>query len=277
MTLRGLRLLRAAALLAMLAAAAVSAPAPAAPQAELWARWTAHDEQSQATVDHGVWDAFLKAHIIGRDGINLVGYAGVPDAGRKALQGYIDTLAEVAVSLLRREEQLAYWINLYNALTVDLILDNLPVESIRDISGGLFSAGPWSRETVSVEGEALTLNDIEHRILRPIWKDPRLHYAVNCASLGCPNLASSAYTADNTEALLEQGAREYVNHPRGARLVSGSLEVSSIYSWFAEDFGSTDAAIIKHLRRYAEPDLRRRLEDVDSIGDDDYDWSLNSF
>ena len=95
----------------------------------------------------------------------------------------------------------------------------------------------WKKKLLTIEGEEVSLNDIEHRILRPIWRDPRIHYAVNCASIGCPNLVSTPFTAENTEALLDQGARNYINHPRAVNISSkGKVTVSSIYSWFESDF-----------------------------------------
>ena len=248
----------------------------AAPKAELWERWTAHDPDAAQTIDHRAWDDLLRRYVVpGDDGIHRFAYARVDAAALGQLDDYVSMLAATPIDGYRREQQLAYWINLYNALTVREILRFYPLDSIRDISSGLFSSGPWKKDLVSVEGETLTLDDIEHRILRPIWRDPRIHYAVNCASIGCPNLQPEAYTADNTETLLERGAREFVNHPRGARVVDGELEVSSIYSWFRADFGGSDAGVIAHLRRYASADLRAALDGIEEIDDDAYDWSLN--
>ena len=116
---------------------------------------------------------------------------------------------------------------------------------------------------------------MEHRILRPIWKDPRVHYAVNCASIGCPNLQDRAYTSKNTEVLLEKGAREYINHPRGAAFEGKKLVLSDIYDWFQEDFGGSDQGVLRHLRRYAAPDLAGKLESFSGRIDYQYDWSLN--
>jgi hypothetical protein len=93
--------------------------------------------------------------------------------------------------------------------------------------------------------------------------------------MGCPNLQAQAFSAENLDVLLDKGAREYVNHPRGARVVNGELIVSSIYVWFEEDFGGNDAGVIEHLKKYARPELRDRLEAVDRIADHEYDWSLN--
>lgn len=162
-------------------------------------------------------------------------------------------------------------------MTVKTVLEHYPVDGIRDIdiSPGLFADGPWGKELVEVAGEPLSLDDIEHRILRPIWRDPRVHYAVNCAALGCPNLAPRAFTAANTEAQLEAAARAYVNHPRGVMARRGKLVVSSIYIWFKADFGNTDPGVISHLKAYARPDLAARLMDARRIDDHTYDWALN--
>jgi hypothetical protein len=204
-------------------------------------------------------------------------YRRVTRPERAALDAYIGRLAGTRVSGLRRAEQFAYWANLYNALTVRVILDHPNAKSIRDIdiSPGLFAYGPWGAPLVTIEGRPVTLNDIEHRILRPIFRDPRIHYAVNCASIGCPDLAVQAFTADGREAMLEQAARAYVNHPRGARVTGNQLVVSSIYVWFAEDFGG-EAGVLKHLRHYAGDRLRKQLDGVTKIADHAYDWSLNT-
>lgn len=249
-----------------------------APKAELWPRWQAHDASSTRHLDHSAWSRFL-AHYVspGPDGINRVAYGRVDAEEKRKLDAYIADLAAQSVSALSRPEQLAYWVNLYNALTVRLILDHPEVGSIRDIdiSPGLFADGPWGKKLVEIEGAAVGLNDIEHRILRPIWRDPRIHYAVNCAALGCPDLQRQAFTAGNAEALLEAAARTYVNHPRGAAVADGALIVSSIYIWFQEDFGGTDAGVIAHLRAYAGPRLATDLATVKRISGHAYDWSLN--
>ncbi|KPK37692.1 MAG: hypothetical protein AMJ69_10675 [Gammaproteobacteria bacterium SG8_47] len=250
-----------------------------APKPELWSFWVDHNPTSTIDVDHSVWDQFL-AHYVhaGDDGIHRVRYAGVTPAGRGALGRYISELQQVPVRQLHRDEQLAFWINLYNAVTVDIVLQYYPVQSIRDIdiSPGLFAQGPWGKKLLVIEGQRLSLNDIEHAILRPIWRDPRVHYGLNCASLGCPNLQQRAFTAEDASELLDAAARDYVNHPRGVRVNAGELHVSSIYSWFRQDFGGSDAAVIAHLKVYALPALAEALRGFDNIADDDYDWALNA-
>ena len=253
-------------------------PVAAAPAAELWGRWMAQDPDSTLGVDHSTWDGFVTTYVAqGDDGVNRVAYGRVTDVDRTALANYIGRLETVAVSKLTRAQQLPYWINLYNALTVQVVLDHYPVASIRDIdiSPGLFADGPWGKKLVTIEGEEVSLDDIEHRILRPIWKDPRIHYAVNCASIGCPNLQTVAFTADNTDSLLNEAARAYINHPRGARVEDGKLTVSSIYDWFKADFGGTDETVIAHLNRYAEGALKNALDGIEEIDGYAYDWALN--
>ena len=121
----------------------------------------------------------------------------------------------------------------------------------------------------------MSLDDIEHFILRPIWKDPRIHYAVNCASIGCPNLIDTTYTAAQMETLLEANAVAYMNHPRGVEVRGGSVIASSIYDWFQEDFGGSVTGVLAHLTKYARPELASKLQYAFDIDNYDYDWSLN--
>ena len=253
--------------------------AQAAPKAELWPRWQKHDPASQQKIDHGAWDRFLKQNVVAPhpSGINRVRYQAVSADDQQSLKSYLHALQALAISSYNRAEQKAYWINLYNALTVELIISRFPLASIRDIniSPGLLVRGPWGAKLLTIEGEKLSLDDIEHRILRPIWRDHRVHYALNSASLGGPNLQPVAYTGDNSEALLEKGAREFINHPRGVALQKDKLQVSSIYVWFQEDFGRGAADLMEHWQEYAEPALAGALEKYQGGLAHDYDWRLN--
>lgn len=260
------------------AACLLSIGALAAPKAELLPRWRLSDPLNMQKIDHSAWDAFLGRYVkASPDGVNRVAYGTVSNADKRALDQYLAMLQAVYISGYSAPEQRAYWINLYNAATLKLVLDRYPVKSILDIniSPGWFAKGPWGKPLLMVEDEPLALDDIEHRILRPVWNDPRTHYSVNCASYGCPNLQPHAFTAANMDAMLDAGARAYVNHPRAARIENGKLIVSSIYVWFKEDFGGDDAGVIAHLKKYAEPKLAAQLAGIGSIGEDRYDWSLN--
>jgi hypothetical protein len=247
-----------------------------APQA--WEDWAVHNDADTRVIDHGAWSGLLASYVKpGSDGLNRFAYGAVTPEGRQALKDYISGLSAVEIIGFNRNEQLAYWLNLYNAVTVKVILDHYPVKSIKDIDiSGFLKDGPWQKELVSVEGTPLSLDNIEHDILRPIWRDPRIHYGVNCASVGCPNLMSEAFTGASVDAMLDANARAYINSPRGVLVeTSGSVSVSSIYSWFAYDFGNSEEGVMKHLLQYAEPALARKIREANDLSDTHYDWALN--
>ena len=255
---------------------ALMMPFAAAKAASLDEIFAKSDEASAETVDHSVWNGLIGTYR--RDGpqkVALFDYAAVTAADKQALKAYLAALQKVRVTGLSRKVQMPYWINLYNALTVDVILDNYPVKSIRDIKPGLFSTGPWGKERVTVEGNELSLDDIEHEILRPIWRDKRIHYVVNCASIGCPNLATEAYTEHNTAELLDKGARDYINSPRGVRFDGDHIIASKLFTWYDDDFGD-EAALLAHLREHASPELKAMLDGKTEIYDYEYDWALNA-
>jgi Protein of unknown function, DUF547 len=250
----------------------------AGPPADLWDRWLAHDPDSTRRLDHGDWDAFLVRYLrIGAEGVHRVAYGEVTPADRALLERYIAQLAGLPISDYGRAEQMAYWINLYNALVVRLVVDHYPIASIRDIGSGTGApgAGPWRQELVEVEGIALSLYDIAHRILRPIWRDPRVHYALACGAVGCPNLQPEPFEADQLERQLSEAALAYINHSRCIRIEGDQLALSSLYRWYRDDFGGTDRDVINHLMAYAEPDLAMKLQRFDQISDDGFDWRLN--
>ncbi|MDX2259987.1 MAG: DUF547 domain-containing protein [Hyphomicrobiaceae bacterium] len=249
-------------------------------------RFMAHRAGSRETVDHAAWDELLSAYVVpGADGLNRVDYRGFKAKGHAALKAYTGRLAAVDPATLDRPEQFAYWANLYNAKTIDIVLDAYPVASIRDIQigGGLVgllkqsvgAGGPWQAPVVTVKSTQLSLDDIEHQILRPVFADARVHYAVNCASIGCPNLATKAWRGAGLDTDLDAAARAFVNHPRGVRADNGSVIASSIYSWFMADFGGTPASVLDHIRRFAGPDLLKVLADRTGIDSYEYDWTLN--
>ena len=246
--------------------------------AELDQYFSTNDPKATMTVDHAAWQDILKRYVVASgDGVNRFGYGQVSAADKAALKTYLAALQRVKVTGLSANEQRAYWINLYNALTIEVVVGRYPVKTIKDISlgGSFFASGPWKKELVTVEGRKLSLDNIEHDILRKVWRDPRVHYAVNCASIGCPNLMATAFTVAELDEMLTQGARDYINHPRGVRVSGSKLYLSRIYSWYREDFGATDAELIRHLSTYAAPALKKQLGGIETIAGYDYDWSLN--
>ncbi|MXX11778.1 MAG: DUF547 domain-containing protein [Nitrospira sp. SB0677_bin_15] len=247
--------------------------------------WNASDENNVARIDHTAWQEILNDYLRKHDsGVNRFDYAVLKANARDTakLSSYLTYLQSFDPRIYSQAEQKAYWINFYNALTVKVVTDAYPVKSIKDISESLLGklgrifGGPWDDVHAKVAGLDLTLNNIEHGILRPIWKDNRIHYAVNCASYGCPNLSATAFTAENTEELLDAGARAYVNHPRGVDFVDDDfLVISSIYKWYVTDFGGDEKSVINHLVKYADKALATRLRKFTGSVDYEYDWSLN--
>ncbi|MEM8837454.1 MAG: DUF547 domain-containing protein [Pseudomonadota bacterium] len=239
--------------------------------------WKKNDASSKIKIDHGPWDAFLGKYVRtdGR-GVNVVAYRRVSSADKAALKTYLTDLQSVDVPSLNRNEQYAYWLNLYNAATVSIVLDNYPVESIRDIKRGAFDfIGPFNDKVVKVNGKSLTLNDIESGIVRPIWNDPLLHYAFNCAAISCPNLGKKAYRGGKIRGQLASAASRFVNDPRGISVKDGKVTASKIYFWYQDDFGGSEASVLKHIKQFAAPELKGKLANIKSIDDYEYDWSLN--
>lgn len=255
----------------------------AGPTKNLWPRWQTHNPESKQTINHKAFQTFLDQYVVKTEsGINAVKYSQVNDQDKSKLSHYIKYLSNIDIDDYNRDVQMAYWINLYNALTIQLVLNHYPVKSIRDINlndgwlTSLFGGGPWDAKLIRVENKRLSLNDIEHRILRPIWKDARIHYAVNCASYSCPNLSKQVYKASRLDNMLNRAAKNYVNSPRGVSVHNGNLRVSSIYKWYRPDFGNSVQGVIKHLKQYAEPQLKQKLQHVNSITSYHYNWQLNS-
>ncbi|MEM7741738.1 MAG: DUF547 domain-containing protein [Pseudomonadota bacterium] len=236
--------------------------------------FNAFDEASILTVNNSAWDAFLDQYIVDVDGAALVAYADVTEADHQRLKDYLAALQAIDPTTLSKDEAFAYWVNLYNAGTVDVILNHYPVRSIMLLLSGV-QPGPWKRSIFVVAGQRLTLDQVEHEILRKFWDEPRAHYALNCASIGCPDLARDPYTGETLDAMLTRAARGYINSPRGVRIEDGKLFASSIFKWFREDFGENDEEVIAHFIQYADPPLAEELSQFSRIDKDGYDWRLN--
>ncbi len=221
------------------------------------------------TVDHGLYGALLKAHV--KNG--FVDYQGFKNDEAK-LDRYLEMLAAVDTKTLPRNEQFAFYINAYNAWTIKLILSEYPgVKSIKDL--GSFFKSPWRKEIALIDGKKLTLDNIEHDILRPRFKDPRIHFAVNCASKSCPPLMWEPYRGDVLDQQLNRMTESFINDPDKNRLDGNTLYVSRIFKWYGEDFNDD---IVGFFMKYAKGDMLATLKkerpevEVEYL---DYDWSLN--
>jgi len=220
------------------------------------------------TVDHSLYGELLAKYVT--DGV--VDYKAFKRE-EDTLDQYLRMLDGTNPEELLRNEQLALYINAYNAYTIKLILEHYPVDSIKDI-GGWFK-GPWKIRFCKIGGKTLTLDEIEHDIIRPRFKDPRVHFAVNCASKGCPPLISKPYQGPILDQQLDRSARSFLNNRERNRLEGSTLSVSKIFKWFEGDF---DGDVVAFFLKYAEGDLKDRLvakRDQIEIEYLHYDWRLN--
>ncbi|KTD62515.1 putative Ser/Thr protein kinase [Legionella spiritensis] len=245
----------------------------------LWPAWEAHNPLSTQTIDHSEWQQFLDKYVVtDEEGINLVDYAHTTPQGYALLTNYIEKMSKIDINSFNRDEQFAFWINLYNALTVKIIADYYPIGSIEEIniSPGLFSVGPWGAKIVTVNHTSLSLDEIHNRIIRPIWNDPRTHYAINNGSIGAANLQKQVYEGRLINQQLNKAAADYINSLRGAQVIEGKLTLSKIYEWFCDDFGGTGQNIINHIKYFAREPLSSQLKHVNTVENHVYNWHLNS-
>lgn len=244
-----------------------------------WPKWQVYNPLSQDSIAHQEWQDFLTHCVItNREGINLVDYPHLTKNDLNTLKQYISRMSKIHIVNYNRNEQLAFWLNLYNALVVKTIFDFYPIASVQDIniSPGLFSVGPWGANLITIEGTELSLDDIQNRIIRPIWNDPRTHYALNDGAIGGANLSKKAFQGATVNEQLNTLASSYVNSLRGVQIIDGKLIVSKIYDWYMDDFGGDEMTLINHISRYAKPPLKKDLQHINTINSYVYNWHLNS-
>lgn len=218
-------------------------------------------QSGDESFDHSTYDALVREHV---DPRGHVDYGALKNDEAK-LDAYLRSLARADLESLSTDEQLALLINAYNAFTLRLILDHYPnIESIRDIDD------PWTTRRWVVGGHTLSLDDVEHGLIRPLFDDPRIHFAVNCASLGCPPLRRGAYTGAGIDEQLDEATRRALSDPRWARVENGTVKVTKVLDWYGSDFDSVPDFVARH----ASPELGNALKagDLEFL---DYDWSLN--
>ncbi len=189
------------------------------------------------------------------------------------LSEYIDSLEARNPAKWPPQDALAYWINLYNAATLELVLKHYPVSSIKDI-GGVFGS-PWKKKVVVVAGIELTLNDIENDIIRPEFKDARIHFALNCASIGCPPLADRAYIGDTLDAQLDLACERALNEDQWVEVTEEVLQLSRIFDWYEADFEEYAGSVREFISQYRKEDRGAILDSHRALKYKKYDWDLN--
>lgn len=227
------------------------------------------EARGEKNVDHGLFARLLKQYVVQ----GVVDYRGFKNE-EAVLDQYLQILENTDPDNLSRNEQFAFYVNAYNAWTIKLILGAYPgLKSIKEL--GSFLSTPWKKKIARIGGEVLTLDAIEHDILRKQFKDPRVHFAVNCASKGCPPLRPEPYQGLILNRQLDEMAAAFINDPSFNTLQGNTLQVSSIFKWFGKDFNND---ILGFFLNYAREELKKRLEanrDKILIRYLDYDWSLN--
>ncbi|MDU8885151.1 DUF547 domain-containing protein [Yeosuana sp. MJ-SS3] len=210
-------------------------------------------------IDHSKWTSFLQQHVSEYGNVDYKVISKNPSELNRYLNEFVNIHPNVSWT---KNETLAYWINAYNAFTIKLIIDNYPVKSINDISQ------PWDKKFIPINGKSISLNYIEHEILRKM-NEPRIHFAINCASISCPKLLNEAYVPETLDGQLDNAAKEFINSNKN-KLTSGNIKISKIFKWFKKDF-ETNGSIIDFINNYSEI----KLSSKEKIGYLDYNWSLN--
>lgn len=218
------------------------------------------EEESIETISHQSWDNLLQKHVSGDGNVDYRGFR----RDRLVLNSYLTLLSENMLDeTWGRQDKLAYWMNVYNAFTIKLIIDNYPVKSIKDIKD------PWDIRFFKLGKKWYNLNEVEHQILRKM-RDPRIHFGINCASFSCPPLLNRAFTAHNVNEELEKLAIRFINDPYRNRTATDPIQLSKIFSWFAKDF-KKEGSLIDYLNKYTKTkipkDARKSFMD--------YNWNLN--
>ncbi len=215
----------------------------------------------QAPPSHMAWDQLLKKHVSPEGWVDYRGFAG----DKKRLISYLEDLGHhLPGEDWSREAKLAYYINLYNAATVLLILEHYPLKSIRDIPR------PWAKKRIQIGDQRYSLGELEHDILRKMG-EPRIHFAINCASVSCPKLLPRAFVEETLESQLEAVTRDFINDPSRNRFSPGEARLSRIFKWYRKDFENRNTSLIDFINRYLTDPLPAGIP----VSYLPYDWSLN--
>lgn len=234
-----------------------------------WEYWDEYNTQSRESINHSLWDSFLEENLIKVENRYTLDYSTINSIQRNRLEYYINDMSNIDIKNYNSDTQKAYWINLYNALAVKVLLDNYPVRSIMDIST-LFSRGPWNRKLITIDSKKLSLKDIKERILLPIWKDYRIHYILFDSSISGPELFPRAITTRNIEQFLSVSELNYINKSDSIKIEGSMVVISTLIKRYGEDLGFTDDQMIKYLDDKLDKRLNLKLYGI-RYG---YNWLL---
>jgi len=215
---------------------------------------------SQAQPDYKSWDSYLKKHVSATGDVD---YKSIK-TNKRELDGIVKSFSAVSVLPTRsKDDQLAFWINAYNVFTIQLIVDNYPLKSIQNLDGGK----PWDVKRITIGGKKYSLNNIENDIIRPQFKDARIHFAVNCGAKSCPPLLNGAFFAKTLDAQLDAVTNKFINNTKYQSITATKLTLSKIFDWYAVDFGD----IHTYVNKYSSLKVNKNAVIVFK----EYDWALN--
>lgn len=218
---------------------------------------------AKPTLSHDAFDAMLRKYVNSSGGVDYAGFK----KDKSKLAAYLDLLKNnPPQSSWSKNKEMAYWINMYNAFTIHSIVEKYPVNSVMDLEGGKV----WDKKKIVVAGKSLTLNNIEKDKLLKRFKEPRVHFAVNCAAASCPPLLNKAWTEDNVQRYYEKQAKAFINNSKYNDVSAKSIEASQIFNWYASDFGGSDK-ILAYFQKYSETTIKNNAK----ISFKEYDWKLN--
>lgn len=216
---------------------------------------------------HRPFDLLLRIYVEGTR-VNYDKFSANP-RDKERLSGYISSLEALDPAAWSDSSALAYWINLYNAATLDIVLERYPVKSIKNIGGA------FKKKVAQVAGKPLSLDQIENDIIRPRFHDPRVHFALNCAAVSCPPLAPHAYSGSLLSSQLDEACRAALNDSGWVQIGVEELRVSKIFDWYRQDFGSAETAVREFIARYRPQDREAIMDASRKLKYLDYDWRLN--
>ena len=211
-------------------------------------------------VSHAPLDAMLRKYVSASGKVDYASFKSDPTIAR-----YLGMLESASPAVMSRNEEMAFWINVYNIYTIKLIIDNNMPKSIKDIGS------PWDKKFIKIDGQTYSLNQVENEILRSKFNDPRVHFAINCASISCPKLHNTAFTASNVEGELEKLTKEFVNDSAMNYLSEGSIKISNIFNWYGIDF-KKEGSVIDWLNKYSNV----QIDSSAKITYMNYNWNLNN-
>lgn len=242
----------------------------AAPKAKMIGFWNDSEATSQLSIDNSKWQAILSKYVDDNhsSGVNRFNYAQVTESDKQLLIDYLNYMQQMDPRQLNPSNQKAFWLNLYNATVVSAILakDASSIKSLNNV---------WKKKRLEVTRQPMSLDDIEHGVIRPLYNDPRIHFAITPATIGSGDILATPYTGDNVEQLLEENTKRFFNNSnKGVYIEGNKLVVSSIFKWYKSDFGGSNDGIKVFIKRYVDEDMKLKIDQIKKISYQ-YNWELN--